>query len=649
MENDDYKYIMVAAYRCPKEYLSEKALVDLDKDLYVPDEPTEAEEDDPMELQADPHAKDLPFEVDDSEEEKDKEPAGPETLDEAVEGLARQEEWATVYITRPLRGRTNHYVVQAAKEILLQLKQSGLHVGVVHTDRAREFKAKAFREWVVDAKLRHTRTAGGDPAGNSSAELGIKWAKARVRALLMASGASAKDWPMAIQHASSQLWSRAFPDSPWHNPPATAFGSEVWFRSKVYQGKKEKKHDAASMRWKKGWYRGPAADVKRGHLIVREDGGLTVAKSVKFDVFEPEKELKDFISPAIATGLPEETTTAAKPMTKAELRDEVEFCSRKLFEEKNFGLEKVAALYQLLEQLGDTDMRTIKKSKVTSWYTGAFVQGGVAGLRSNVKEFPWTTRFLVAAAKHYCGEVKFSALGLAKNAQLGLHRDSHNYAGSRNYVLPLQNFENGSLWVQEDDVTDEECVEKALPNGKLLRGKCLEMVTGQAVSFSPRAWHEVQPWSGERLVLLLYTPRATKLHPSGVESLQELGFNVDLQSLVPTDDDSDEEEKFADESFIEHVPQVKSLRGQPQADSSTMAFVEIEDDDLFPEGSCKLPHIPQPHRQEFLSNQEVTGQLKKMVKKAEVQYTHNIEAKYYRSTRPQRSPWKSPIRSALVR
>ena len=47
MENDDYKYIMVAAYRCPKEYLSEKALADLDKDLYVPDEPTEDEEGDP--------------------------------------------------------------------------------------------------------------------------------------------------------------------------------------------------------------------------------------------------------------------------------------------------------------------------------------------------------------------------------------------------------------------------------------------------------------------------------------------------------------------------------------------------------------------------------------------------------------------------
>ena len=30
MDHEDYKYIMVAAYRCPKSYLSDKALKDLD-------------------------------------------------------------------------------------------------------------------------------------------------------------------------------------------------------------------------------------------------------------------------------------------------------------------------------------------------------------------------------------------------------------------------------------------------------------------------------------------------------------------------------------------------------------------------------------------------------------------------------------------
>ena len=43
MEHDDYKYIMVAAYRCPKEYMSAKALSELERELYVPDEPEDQE------------------------------------------------------------------------------------------------------------------------------------------------------------------------------------------------------------------------------------------------------------------------------------------------------------------------------------------------------------------------------------------------------------------------------------------------------------------------------------------------------------------------------------------------------------------------------------------------------------------------------
>ena len=49
MDHDDYKYIMVAAYRCPKEYLSQKTAEGLDLELYVPDEETECEGNDPME------------------------------------------------------------------------------------------------------------------------------------------------------------------------------------------------------------------------------------------------------------------------------------------------------------------------------------------------------------------------------------------------------------------------------------------------------------------------------------------------------------------------------------------------------------------------------------------------------------------------
>ena len=320
---------------------------------------------------------------------------GPETLDEAVEGLSHQEEWVNIYITRPLRGRTTQYVLQAAKEIPLTVEANGSSCSNYPTQIVLASSSRRrSRSGRQTPSLGIRKLLEGDPAGNSSAENGIKWAKARVRALLSAARAPPKDWPLAIQHASADLWAKAFPDSSWTMPSATAFGNEVWFRAKLYKGKCERKHEASGTRWKKGWYRGPAMDVKRGHVIARDDGGLTVAKSVKFGIMDLEGELKDLLSPAVAEGLPEEMVVETRPRTRMELREEAEFRARKYLEDEIFEVDKAVELYRLLELLGDTDKRLGKKSTVSSWYTGAYVHGGVAGVRSNTKEFPYVTKYL---------------------------------------------------------------------------------------------------------------------------------------------------------------------------------------------------------------------------------------------------------------
>ncbi|OLP89029.1 Copia protein [Symbiodinium microadriaticum] len=607
MEFDDYKYVMVAAYRCPREYMGAASIPEEDRELYVPSDPEDGE-DDPLEM--DPM---------DAEEEKgtdgesEGEPFGPETLDEAVEEYQKGKEPAVIYITRPLRRRTAPHVLQAAKEILLELRQSGLHVDVLHTDRAREFKAKGFKEWTVDANVRHTKTAGADPSGNSTAELGVKWAKSRMRALLKGASMSAREWPMAINHASASMWARFFPMSPWSAPPAAAFGSKVWFRSKTYQGKAEKKQEAASTRWKRGWYGGPALDVKRGHVILRDDGGLTIAKSVKFDVTDPIALMKDLVPPAFAEGLPDKVLQDDRPPSRAELKAEIEFRSRKLYEDKSYQINDAVELYNLLEALGDVDRRLTGKTSVSSWYTGAFVHGGVAGVRNNTKFFPWTTTYLTGFAKHYCGNVHFSALALAKNAQLGIHRDVHNTRTSTSYVVPLLAFGGGGLWVQEDEVEKDERVEKILPNGKKVSGKILEMQVGKPVEFRPRVWHEVQQWEGDRLVMLLYTPRGTKLKDQEVEELKNVGFDVHPDSLVNVDEEEEEEEvkiKTASVGAMEFL----------EVDSEQLVYEEVSEDEFF---------SPQLERDEeydrVLSLGDSNVHVRRMLKKAEIQYTPDIE------------------------
>ena len=358
-------------------------------------------------------------------------------------------------------------------------------------------------------------------------------------------------------------------------------------------------------------------------MIARDDGGLTVAKSVKFGVVDPEEDLKGILAPAIGEGLPEGVLVNWEPQTRVELKEEIEFRARKLSEEKNYDICEVVTLYRLLEGLGQADSRVDRKSPMTSWYSGAFVHGGVAGLRSNTKEFPRTTIYLTEFAKHHCGEVKFSALGLAKNVQLGLHRDSHNCKISKNYVLPLQQFEQGSLWVQDEDVEERECVTKELPSGKVVRGRCLEMQRGKVVSFSPRLWHEVQPWQGERLVLLLYTPRATKLQPEGVELLTDAGFSVDPESLTISEEEEIEEETDGDGLSAFPIPKVKMMTAE-KGKVIGYAFIEMGDDDLF-QGDPVEPLDLRRSEPMFTKDHGIDVHLKRIVKKAEVQYTPEIE------------------------
>ncbi|CAE7359094.1 GIP, partial [Symbiodinium sp. CCMP2456] len=406
----------------------------------------------------------------------------------------------------------------------------------------------------------------------------------------------------------------------------------------------------------------PAEDVKRGHLIVREDGGLTVAKSVKFGVTDTHRDLPGLLSPAVAEGLPEELLSSSEPPTKEDLKNEIEFKARKLNEERNYSLDEAVSLYKLLEMLGNTDRRLGKKTSIASWYTGAYVHGGVAGTRTNMKEFPHTTKFLVSLAKHYCGEVEFTALGLAMNAQLGLHRDLHNYGPSKNYVLPLHDFEKGALWVQDDDVNEHDGVEKELPSGKKVKGRLIEMEKGRPVYFSPRKWHEVQPWVGERLVLLLYTPRATKLHMDSVEFLEvfqtfvqgctrddahdeelplpamdtqtccarslsdnlpveDMGFNVNHQALTEEVENPDDEDYMDEGLSAFPSPHIKMMR---QEQKPVEGCAEEEDYSfLRPQTPEELP--PLPDHVEVAHN-GVAATVRKMVKKAEVQYTKNIES-----------------------
>ena len=267
-------------------------------------------------------------------------------------------------------------------------------------------------------------------------------------------------------------------------------------------------------------------------------------------------------------------------------------------------------LYDLLEALGDVDRRVSTKTSASSWYTGAFVHGGVAGLRNNTRS---------GVARNLCGDIGFSAVGMAKNQQLGLHRDVHNSRNSMNYVIPLKLEEGGSIWVQKEDVEDDVKVPKTLPSGRELQGHLVDLQKGQPISFSPRRWHEVQPWKGERLVLLLYTPRSTKLTENDIKELNEMGFN--LQPDVSQGDDGEVDNEEEEEENYERERADKVMVKMLQAnDVQDAIFVEMEEEAFF-----------DPEKVEEETTEDPLGEgqprvRKTLLKKAEVQYTADVEA-----------------------
>ena len=171
------------------------------------------------------------------------------------------------------------------------------------------------------------------------------------------------------------------------------------------------------------------------------------------------------------------------------------------------------------------------------------------------------------------------------------------------------------------DEGDLEGEEKTLPNGKAVCGKVHEMKKGVPVMFSPRAWHEVQSWRGERLVMLLYTPRATRLPEEGVVRLEEAGFNVDRSSLLPDDEEEVDKGQAVDGLSAFPVADVKVMFAQPVVEGDC-AFVEMEGSELF-QGECGSLKSFEASTEDDLG---VALHVKKMVKKAEVQCTPDIES-----------------------
>ena len=117
-------------------------------------------------------------------------------------------------------------------------------------------------------------------------------------------------------------------------------------------------------------------------------------------------------------------------------------------------------------------------------------------------------------------------------------RDSHNAKSSENIIVPLTNFEGGGLWLEKDSPTDDDNP-RELRNGQTIYGRMVGAQKGKAIRFHPKGWHQVQPWEGDRIIFLMYTPRGTKLTEDNMKELEGAGFPIDRKIFQNQEDEEE--------------------------------------------------------------------------------------------------------------
>ena len=159
----------------------------------------------------------------------------------------------------------------------------------------------------------------------------------------------------------------------------------------------------------------------------------------------------------------------------------------------------------------------------SSFTTGAYCKGGLVGLRHHTSALPKTTRVLTTFLQQVEPGFRATAIAIFDNVRTVVHRDSRN-EHLPNLVVPLSDFQNGEIWVEQEDGD----VWETTPAGPR-PGVLLEVSQGPVKFDAWRDFHSTRPWSGRRLVLVAYTTaKLDSLSTSDRIRLKELGFLLPL-------------------------------------------------------------------------------------------------------------------------
>ena len=160
------------------------------------------------------------------------------------------------------------------------------------------------------------------------------------------------------------------------------------------------------------------------------------------------------------------------------------------------------------------------RAKGQAFGAGAFVHGGLCGLRGTVHEFPKSVQAFCNWVKSCDPKFCFSSIYVHDGPTAPPHVDAHNQLGSLNLLARLSDFSGGEVWAEGRGSEIKHI------NGRDVVGGVLPW-TRPHVTFNPRLTHFVLPAKGRRVVLAAFTIRnLEKLSSQSLQHLRQLGFNL---------------------------------------------------------------------------------------------------------------------------
>ncbi|CAE7838902.1 RE2 [Symbiodinium sp. CCMP2592] len=434
-----FKYIFVAKLKVPRTFVEDGrgVWIEYDDGELTPEKYEDV--DDGLELEPKSPKEAIRPEGLDGEEDPDpaEEPVAKRDPEDDLDLAAP--DLINLIFTAPLKDDKAPTVLEAIQDVALYCQSLNIPVLRFHSDRGMEFQARASKQWLKNQRIRVTSSEAGAHQTNGAAEATVRWAKQRVRALLLSAKLPQRLWPMALTTAATMQRADVLGFEPLLAAP---FGAKVMVKKRQLEGPKL---DDLAPKWLQGTYVGRSESLRKGHLVYinDEDGEKFVhTLHVRGALHDPGPVEEEFVAeepagPSVRVRGKSSGSGDVVGVAKATVLDEAEYQTR---------------AEAILQAWSQEEAEVIVKQMVSSLppsecVYGMFRYGGKTGVTKATIERPWFAKLLLRLLLDKAPDAEFAALFVSVRNDKEVHIDRNNAMGTLNYLLPIiMPRRGGDIW-----------------------------------------------------------------------------------------------------------------------------------------------------------------------------------------------------------